>query len=203
MAGFERSFFSFSNLWTQIWPVLRGHSSLFPTCGHEFVWSERSFSSFSNLWTRICSVWRVPPPLFSTCARPNGFSDPRGLSNAERAGLFAEKDFFRQRTDIAIREMQEYIVHMEQQLSCQKIHKKSNLPVSLKKGAVYHKGAVYLSGNRQNWPALYSCQTGVPAGRIFVFCIYCIPVFNMLHTYFPENPAYYHGKQKGRKRRKP
>ena len=47
---------------------------------------------------------------------PEGFKNPRGLSSAERTAQFAAKDLTRQRTKTSIRELQERVVYLEQQI---------------------------------------------------------------------------------------
>lgn len=48
---------------------------------------------------------------------PEGFKAGRGLSHAEKAAQFAAKDLAKQSTDASIKEMQERIVHLEQQIN--------------------------------------------------------------------------------------
>lgn len=47
---------------------------------------------------------------------PEGFKDPRGLSNIEKTKQFAQKDLSKQNTDQAVKELQDRIVHLESQL---------------------------------------------------------------------------------------
>lgn len=48
---------------------------------------------------------------------PEGFKIPKGLSNAERTAQFAAKNLAKQNTDASIKELQERIVHLEQQVA--------------------------------------------------------------------------------------
>ena len=51
-----------------------------------------------------------------TAKSPEGFKDPRGLSNIEKTKQFAQKDLSKQNTDQAVKELQDRIVHLESQL---------------------------------------------------------------------------------------
>lgn len=47
---------------------------------------------------------------------PEGLREPRGKSRDERIAAFAKEDFERKHTKVAIRELQQRIVHLEQQI---------------------------------------------------------------------------------------
>ena len=49
-------------------------------------------------------------------ASPEGLKPPRGLSQAEKIKVFAEKNLDRQRTATSIKELQSRVVHLEQQV---------------------------------------------------------------------------------------
>ena len=49
-------------------------------------------------------------------ASPEGLQPPRGLSQADRIKAYAKKDLSAQRTSTSIKEMQQRIVHLEQQV---------------------------------------------------------------------------------------
>ncbi len=56
-------------------------------------------------------------------ASPEGLREPRGKSREERLSEFAKADLSKKQTKTAIRELQEKIVHLEQQLEfLKKIH---------------------------------------------------------------------------------
>ena len=48
---------------------------------------------------------------------PEGFRSPRGLSDTEKNALFASKDLSKQNTDVSMKELQNRIVHLEQQIA--------------------------------------------------------------------------------------
>ena len=48
---------------------------------------------------------------------PEGFHAPRGLSDTEKSALFASKDLSKQNTDVSMKELQNRIVHLEQQIA--------------------------------------------------------------------------------------
>ena len=54
--------------------------------------------------------------ILHQAASPEGLRPPRGLSSAEKTALFEQQDLSKQRTDTTIRQMQERIVHLEQQI---------------------------------------------------------------------------------------
>ena len=49
-------------------------------------------------------------------ASPEGLREPRGKSKEERMAEFAKKDLAQKQTKVAIRELQDKIVHLEQQI---------------------------------------------------------------------------------------
>lgn len=49
-------------------------------------------------------------------ASPEGLREPRGMSKEERLAEFAKEDFSKKQTKVAIRELQNKIVHLEQQI---------------------------------------------------------------------------------------
>ena len=55
--------------------------------------------------------------ILREASSPEGFKNPRGLSSAERTAHFAEKDLTKQRTDTSIKELQERVVYLEQQIA--------------------------------------------------------------------------------------
>lgn len=54
--------------------------------------------------------------ILKEAASPEGFKIPKGLSSAERTAQFAAKNLAKQNTDASIKELQERIVHLEQQI---------------------------------------------------------------------------------------
>ena len=54
--------------------------------------------------------------ILNEAKSPTGFKTPRGLSNADKTVQFAAKDLAKQKTDASIKELQERIVHLEQQI---------------------------------------------------------------------------------------
>ena len=54
--------------------------------------------------------------ILQEAASPEGFKSPRGLSSGERTAQFAAKDLAKQRADTSIKELQERVVHLEQQI---------------------------------------------------------------------------------------
>ncbi|WP_405376412.1 HTH domain-containing protein [Pseudobutyrivibrio sp.] len=54
--------------------------------------------------------------ILSEAASPEGLKAPRGLSQAEKIKVFAEKDLDNQRTSTSIKELQSRVVHLEQQV---------------------------------------------------------------------------------------
>ena len=54
--------------------------------------------------------------ILNEASSPEGFKPGRGLSHAEKAAQFAAKDLSRQNTDVSIKELQDRIVHLEQQI---------------------------------------------------------------------------------------
>ena len=49
-------------------------------------------------------------------ASETGLKPPKGLSTAEKAKAFSSKDLSKQRTDTSIRELQDRVVYLEQQI---------------------------------------------------------------------------------------
>ena len=49
-------------------------------------------------------------------ASPEGLHEPRGKSKEERLAKFAKEDFEKKQTKVAIRELQQKIVHLEQEI---------------------------------------------------------------------------------------
>lgn len=49
-------------------------------------------------------------------ASPEGLHEPRGKSKEERLAKFAKEDFEKKHTKVAIRELQQKIVHLEQEI---------------------------------------------------------------------------------------
>ena len=54
--------------------------------------------------------------ILEEAASPDGFKAPRGLSNEEKIAQFAAKDLAKQRTKTSIRELQDRVVRLEQQI---------------------------------------------------------------------------------------
>ena len=49
-------------------------------------------------------------------ASPEGLHEPRGKSKEDRLAEFAKEDYSRKHTKVAIRELQDKVVHLEQQI---------------------------------------------------------------------------------------
>lgn len=69
------------------------------------------FTMFSK-----ASIDHLRRNILAEAASPRGFKPPRGLSSAERTAQFAAQDLSRQKTEVSIRQLQERIVHLEQQI---------------------------------------------------------------------------------------
>ncbi len=54
--------------------------------------------------------------ILAEASSPEGLKPPRGLSQAERTKAYAKKNLDAQRTSTSIKEMQQRIVHLEQQI---------------------------------------------------------------------------------------
>ena len=54
--------------------------------------------------------------ILSEAASPEGLKPPRGLSQAEKTAAYAKKDLDSQRTSTSIKELQNRVVHLEQQI---------------------------------------------------------------------------------------
>ena len=63
------------------------------------------------------SLASIRKRILREASSPEGFKNPRGLSSAERTAHFAEKDLTKQRTDTNIKELQERVVYLEQQIA--------------------------------------------------------------------------------------
>ncbi len=59
---------------------------------------------------------RMRQRILAEADSPEGLKPPRGLTQAERTRAFAEKNLEAQRTSTSIKEMQQRIVHLEQQI---------------------------------------------------------------------------------------
>lgn len=67
-------------------------------------------------WFSKASLDAIRKRILREVSSPEGLKPPRGLGDAERTALFAKKDLSKQRTDTTIRQLQERIVHLEQQI---------------------------------------------------------------------------------------
>jgi hypothetical protein len=54
--------------------------------------------------------------ILSEASSPEGLKPPRGLSSAEKTAAFAKKDLDAQRASTSIKELQNRVVHLEQQI---------------------------------------------------------------------------------------
>ncbi len=54
--------------------------------------------------------------ILTEAASPEGLKPPRGLSQTEKIRAFAKKDLERQKASTSIRELQDRVVHLEQQI---------------------------------------------------------------------------------------
>lgn len=55
--------------------------------------------------------------ILNEAKSPEGFKAGRGLSHAEKTAQFAAKDLAKQDTDASIKELQDRIIHLEQQIA--------------------------------------------------------------------------------------
>lgn len=67
-------------------------------------------------WFTRESLDQLRRHILQQAASPQGLRPPRGLSSAERTALFEKQDLSKQRTDTTIKQLQERIVHLEQQV---------------------------------------------------------------------------------------
>ena len=67
-------------------------------------------------WFTRNSFDRLRSSILHQAASPEGLRPPRGLSSAERTALFEKQDLAKQRTDTTIKQLQERIVHLGQQV---------------------------------------------------------------------------------------
>ena len=69
----------------------------------------------TNIFTRdmITSLRRN---ILNEASSPEGLKPPRGLSQAEKTAAYAKKDLDSQRTSTSIKELQNRVVHLEQQI---------------------------------------------------------------------------------------
>lgn len=68
-----------------------------------------------NLFTKE-ALDGIRRTILSESRSPEGFKPGRGLSHAEKTAQFAAKDLSKQNTDSSIKELQDRIVHLEQQI---------------------------------------------------------------------------------------
>ena len=59
---------------------------------------------------------RLRQRIFAEADSPEGLKPPRGLSQAERTKAYAKKNIEAQKTSTTLKEMQQRIVHLEQQI---------------------------------------------------------------------------------------
>ena len=73
-------------------------------------------AGYDNSWFSKANIDQLRRRILAEAASPKGFKPPRGLSSKERTAQFAAQDLARQKTDTSIRQLQERIVHLEQQI---------------------------------------------------------------------------------------
>ena len=61
-------------------------------------------------------ITNVRRAILSEASSPDGLKPPRGLSQAEKTAAYAKKDLDAQRTSTSIKELQNRVVHLEQQI---------------------------------------------------------------------------------------
>lgn len=59
---------------------------------------------------------RLRQRILSEAASEEGLQPPRGMTTAERINAYAKKDLDKQRTSTSIKELQNKVVHLEQQV---------------------------------------------------------------------------------------
>ncbi len=69
----------------------------------------------TSMFTRA-TMDHLRQKILAEVASPEGLRPPRGMSQAERTKAYAKKDLDAQRTSTSIKEMQQRIVHLEQQV---------------------------------------------------------------------------------------
>ena len=79
-------------------------TKIFIKAGYDPTWFTRPF--FDS----------VRGHILKQAASPEGLKPPRGLSSAEKTALFEQQDLSKQKTDITIKQLQERIVHLENQI---------------------------------------------------------------------------------------
>ena len=62
------------------------------------------------------TIDKIRQRILAEAASPEGLKPPRGLSSSEQTKAFAKKNLDAQRTSTSIKEMQQRIVHLEQQI---------------------------------------------------------------------------------------
>lgn len=73
-------------------------------------------AGYDPSWFSKSTLDAIRRTILKEASSPEGLKPPRGLSYAERSALFAKQDLSKQRTDATIRQLQERIVHLEQQI---------------------------------------------------------------------------------------
>ena len=69
----------------------------------------------TSMFTRA-AIDNIRRKILAEASSPEGLKPPRGLSQADRTKAFAQKNLDAQRTSTSIKEMQQRIVHLEQQI---------------------------------------------------------------------------------------
>ncbi len=69
----------------------------------------------TDIFTRV-SIERMRVRILAEADSPEGLKPPRGLSQAERTKAYAKKNIEAQKTSTTLKEMQQRIVHLEQQI---------------------------------------------------------------------------------------
>ena len=69
----------------------------------------------TSMFTRT-ALDNIRRKILAEASSPEGLKPPRGLSQADRTKAYAQKNLDAQRTSTSIKEMQQRIVHLEQQI---------------------------------------------------------------------------------------
>ena len=73
-------------------------------------------AGYDPSWFSHQNQGKIRRSILAEAELPGGFKPPIGLSEAEKTAYFAAKDLSKQKTNETIQELQERIVHLEQQV---------------------------------------------------------------------------------------
>lgn len=73
-------------------------------------------AGYNPAWFSRSALDQLRRRIRAEASSPEGFKSPRGLSSAEKTAQFAARDLSKQKTDSTIKQLQDRIVHLEQQI---------------------------------------------------------------------------------------